>query len=80
MTDIDPTDLIEFATRWAALGAAITEQVARVVDDPDVGSCWNEGTEDGVNPTAIQKAFDRLQGLNEGIDEALADFLASVRS
>ena len=80
MHDTDPTDLIEFATRWAALGDAITEQVVRVIDDPDVGSCWNEGTENGVNPTAIQMAFDKLEGLNDGIDEALADFLDSVRS
>ncbi len=75
MYDTDPADLIEFATRWAALGNAITEQVARVVDDPDCGSCWNEGSEHGVNPAAIEMAFNRLRGLNEALDEALQEFL-----
>ena len=75
MYDTDPADLIEFATRWAALGDAVTEQVARVIDDPSCGSCWNEGTEHGVNPTAIEMARKELQGLNATIDQALDDFL-----
>jgi len=78
MYDSDPADLIEFANRWMEMGETVTEQVARVIDDPGCGSCWNEGTEGGVNPTAIRLAQERLQGLNEGIDEALADFLDSV--
>jgi len=78
MYDIDPADLIEFANRWMELGEAVTGQVARVIDDPSCGSCWNEGTENGVNPTAIRLAHEGLQGLNEGIDEALADFLDAV--
>ena len=80
MYDSDPADLIEFANRWMELGDAVTEQVTRVIDDPSCGSWWNEGTKDGVNPTAIKLARERLQGLNEGIDEALADFLDSVAS
>ncbi|MCH9647775.1 MAG: hypothetical protein K0U98_06020 [Deltaproteobacteria bacterium] len=78
MYDSDPADLIEFATRWRELGDAVTEQVARVIDDPSCGSCWNEGTEHGVNPTAIEVAYQRLRGVNEGIDEALSAFLESV--
>lgn len=56
MHDTDPADLIEFATRWATLGDAVTEQVRQVLDDPSCGSCWNEGTEHGVNPAAIRLA------------------------
>jgi hypothetical protein len=78
MSDIDPADLIEFATRWAALGDAVTEQVKQVIDDPSCGSCWNEGTEHGVNPAAIRLALDRLEGLNDEIDSLLAEFLQSV--
>ncbi len=78
MYDTDPADLIEFASRWMELGAAVTEQVAQVLDDPSCGSCWNEGTESSVNPAAIELAYHRLQGLNEGIDEALTEFLESV--
>lgn len=79
MNDIDTADLIEFATRWAALGDAVTEQVARVLDDPSCGSCWNEGTEHGVNPAAIELAHRRLRGLNDELDEMLEAFLESVR-
>ena len=78
MYDTDPADLIEFATRWAELGDAVTEQVAQVIDNPDCGSCWNEGTEHGINPAAIELAHDRLRGLNEGIDEALIEFLNGI--
>lgn len=78
MYHTDPADLIEFATRWSELGDAIAEQVARVIDDPGCGSCWNEGTEGGVNPAAIELARNQLQGLNEGIDQALDEFLAAV--
>ena len=78
MNDIDTADLIEFATRWAALGDAVTEQVVRVLDDPSCGSCWNEGTEHGVNPTAIELAYQRLRGLNDELDEMLEAFLESV--
>lgn len=80
MHDTDPADLIEFATRWAGLGDAVTEQVVHVIDDPSCGSCWNEGTEHGVNPAAIELAHSRLYGLNEGIDEALAAFLVAVET
>ncbi len=78
MYDTDPAALIEFANRWMELGSAVTDQVAQVIDDPTCGSCWNEGTEHGVNSAAIELAYQRLQGLNEGIDEALAEFLDSV--
>ena len=78
MYDTDPADLIEFATRWAALGEAVTEQVARVLDDPSCGNCWEAGSEDGVNPSAIQIAYEQLQGLNAGLDEMLEEFLDSV--
>ena len=78
MYDTDPADLIEFANRWIELGSAVTEQVTQVLDNPSCGSCWNEGTEHGVNPAAIELAHDRLQSLNEAIDEALSRFLESV--
>ncbi len=80
MHDTDPADLIDFAQRWADLGAAVTDQVARVLDDPGCGSCWDDSTEHGVNPAAIELAHDRLRGLHEEIDEALAAFLEANQS
>ncbi len=78
MTHSNARDLIEFAKRWAALGDAVAEQVERVVGNPDVGSCWgDDADDDGVNPRAIELAADRLRGLNDDVDEALADFLGS---
>lgn len=78
MYDTDPADLIEFANRWMELGSTVTEQVAQILDIPGCGSCWSEGSEHGVNPAAIEMAYDRLRGLNEAIDEALSRFLGSV--
>ena len=75
MHDTDPHELIEFAKRWAALGDAVAEQAERVVCNSDVGSCWDDDDGDGVNPRAIELAADRLRGLNDDIDEALADYL-----
>lgn len=80
MHDLEIADVIDFARRWADLGDAVTDQVTRVLDDPGCGSCWHEGTEHGVNPAAIRLAKDRLRGLHEGIDEALADFLDAAGS
>jgi len=74
MHDIDIAELLDFTRRWADLGEAITDQVSRVLEDPDCGSCWHDGTEHGVNPAAIRLAQSRLRGLHEGIDEALADY------
>ncbi len=65
MYDIDAGDLINFATRWSALGDAVTEQVARVIDNPE---------EADVNPAAIRLAAERLDGLNEDIDCSFAVF------
>jgi len=75
MYEADAGDLIDFAKRWAALGEAVSEQVEQVVDDPNCGSMWNEGTENGVNPAAIRMAKKSLGGLNEVIDQALEEFL-----
>ena len=75
MYDADAGDLIAFAKRWAALGEAVAQQVEQVVDDPNCGSCWEEGSENGVNPEAISLAREMLGGLNEGIDLALDQFL-----
>lgn len=78
MHEIDPADLIEFATRWAALGDAVTEQVQQVLDGPACGSCWEEGTEHGVNPAAIRLSQERLDGLNDELDSVLVEFLETV--
>jgi len=79
MHDIDPADLIEFANRWKDLGSAITEQVEQVLDDPRAAAGLDEDHADlEVNPNAIRLAQERLQGLHDGIDEALADFLDEV--
>jgi hypothetical protein len=65
--ETDAGDLIEFAKRWAELGDAVAEQVADIVDDPNT---------DEVNPAAIKLARDRLQGLNQGLDLAMDEYLA----
>jgi hypothetical protein len=65
--ETDAGDLIEFSKRWAALGDAVAEQVADIVDDPHT---------DEVNPAAINLARSRLRGLNQGIDLAMDESLA----
>lgn len=65
--EIDAGDLIDFAKRWAGLGDAVAEQVYAVVDDPHT---------DAVNPNAIELARQRIGGLNEGIDDAIAEYFA----
>jgi hypothetical protein len=52
------------------LGDAVSEQVEKVVDDPEA---------DEVNPAAIELARSRLRGLNEGLDQALDRYLARHR-
>ena len=66
--EIDAGDLIDFAKRWADLGDAVAEQVSAVVDNPHT---------DAVNPNAIELARQSIGGLNEGIDEAIAEYFAS---
>ena len=66
--DIDAEDLIDFAQRFADLGDAVSMQVARLVENPD---------HDDLNPAAIRMARDRIGGLNEEIDEAIADYFAA---
>ena len=66
--ETDAGDLIDFATRWADLGDAVASQVSAVVDNPAT---------DEVNPKAIELARQRIGGLNEGIDEAIAEYLAA---
>lgn len=79
MYDATAEDLLRFAKTWSSLGSAITEQVEQVVENPDCGSCWKEGTENGVNPHAIRRAFDQLGGMNEQLDQLLTDFLKSAK-
>lgn len=64
--ETDAGDLIDFAQRWAELGDAVAEQVADIVNDPNT---------DEVNPAAIELARSRLQGLNQGIDLAMDEYL-----
>jgi hypothetical protein len=64
--ETDAGDLIDFAKRWADLGDAVAEQVSAVVDDPHT---------DAVNPNAIELVRQRIGGLNEGIDDAIAEYL-----
>jgi hypothetical protein len=71
--ETDPGDLIDFAKRWASLGDAIAEQVEQVVDDPRAAA--GQGRADlEVNPNAVELARERLGGLNEGLDQALAEY------
>ena len=64
--DTDAGDLIDFAKRWAGLGDAVADQVAQVVANPAT---------DEVNAAAIRLARNQLEGMNEGIDQALDDYL-----
>jgi hypothetical protein len=72
--DIDPTDLIDFAQRWASLGEVVTDQVERVLDNPYCGS-ESDDPDNDVNPAAIELAWERLEGLNATLDCALSEFL-----
>lgn len=71
MLEADASNLITFATRWASLGDAVTEQVAQVVDDSQ------QATEE-INPAAIELAYERLVGLNDDIDRMLGEYLERV--
>ena len=66
--DTDAEDLIDFAQRFADLGDAVSMQVARLVQNPEHAD---------LNPNAIALAKERLGGLNEEIDEAIADYFAA---
>ncbi|MEM7481082.1 MAG: hypothetical protein AAF481_07890 [Acidobacteriota bacterium] len=80
--ETDAGDLIDFARRWAALGDAIAEQVAQVVDDPRAAA--GQGRADlEVTPNAIELACEQIGDLNEGIDAAITeyfDLLTEVKS
>ena len=76
--DTDSADLIDFARRWARLGDAVADQVEQVLDDPRAAAGLNEDRADlEVNPNSIVLARDRIGGLNEEIDEAIADYFAA---
>jgi hypothetical protein len=80
--EIDAGDLIDFARRRADLGDAVSEQVSQVVDDPRAAAGLRRADLE-VNPNAIELAKERIGGLNEGIDTAIAeyfDLLDEVRS
>jgi hypothetical protein len=79
--EIDAGDLIDFARRWADLGDAVADQVVHVVDDPRAAAGLRRADLE-VNPNAIELARERIGGLNEGIDTAIAeyfDLLAEAR-
>ncbi len=71
--EIDATDLIDFARRWADLGDAVAEQVVQVVDDPRAAAGLRRADLE-VNPNAIERARERIGGLNEGIDTAIEEY------
>jgi len=56
--ETDAGDLIEFAKRWAALGDAIADQVAPVVEDPRAAAGHGHPDQE-VNPNAIALARER---------------------
>lgn len=62
----DAGDLISFADAWINLGTAIQDQVKQVLA---------QGPEYEANANAIRHATDVLQGFNEDIDAALAEWL-----
>ena len=73
--DLDAADLIDFAKRWAGLGDAVAEQVERIVDDPRGAAGFGRADLE-VNPNAIYLAQERLQGLNEDLDDAFEEYFA----
>jgi hypothetical protein len=82
LQEIDAGDLIDFARRWADLGDAVADQVTQVLDDPRAAAGLRRADLE-VNPNAIELAKERIGGLNEGIDTAIAeyfDLLAEARS
>ena len=75
--DTNSADLIDFTKRRSGLGDAVADQVEQVLDDPRAAAGLNEDRADlEVNPNAIVLAWDRIGGLNEEIDEAIADYFA----
>ena len=71
--EIDAGDLMDFARRWADLGDAVAEQVTQVVDDPRAAAGLRRADLE-VNANAIELARERIGGLNEGIDTAIAEY------
>jgi hypothetical protein len=82
--DTDSADLIDFSKRWVDLGTAVAEQVVQVLDCPRLAAGLNPDRADlEVNPNAIERARERLGGLNEEIDQAFEEYfslLAEARS
>ena len=73
--EIDAGDLIDLARRRAGLGDAVSEQVERIVDDPRGAAGFGRADLE-VNPNAIYLAQERLQGLNEDLDDAFEEYFA----
>jgi hypothetical protein len=73
--ETDSADLLDFAKRWASLGDSVAEQVAQVVDDARAAAGLGSADQE-VNPNAIKLARERLQGLNEELDQAFEDYFA----
>jgi hypothetical protein len=75
--ETDSADLIDFAKRWASLSDAVAEQVEQILDCPRAAAGLVEAQADlEVNPNAIRLARQRLEGLNEELDQAFEDYFA----
>lgn len=61
LATVDPYELIAFAKQFASLGAAVTEQLEELMNDPDAQ----------VNSAAVRMMRERLGGKNDGLDEVL---------
>lgn len=64
--EVESYELLQFAEAYAGLGDAVQEQLAHVLDGTASGS--------NVNPNAVALIKERLGGMNEEIDNAIAAY------
>ena len=60
--DLDVSELLEFAESYTSLGAAVQDQLRKLLD---------RGEDAEVNSNAVQMIEDRLGGMNHQIDVAI---------
>lgn len=74
-------ELGRFGLRFSRLGDNIGEQIAKVLTQPETGNCWGGENHDeqGVNPHAIKRGAELLEGADDDVDAALPFWLAKNR-
>mgnify|MGYP003634417839 CR=1 FL=1 len=71
LNEADAVQLLEFSLKFAKLGSHCAAQVAEIVFD-----ARHAASADGVAADTIELARDTFGGMNEGLDDAIANFFA----